>query len=154
MSKDSGYDYRQLKRNIGAVRHASGDTQEECSHYLGRSNSLLGNIEGARHNPPSLETLIRFAQRYHVTIDELLFDDFSNMKPIKSILENEELNQKILIYLLPLVSSAEALENETFKKGYELQRKLYHDINSGIELSDDSFVFTLMRTHFQFLHYI
>jgi len=42
MGKDSGYNNRQLKTNIGAVRNAHGESQGELGHYLGRSSSLLG----------------------------------------------------------------------------------------------------------------
>jgi len=107
---------RQLKTNLGIVRNAHGETQAETAQHLERSSSFVGNYESKRSNPPNFESLIRFAQRYQVAVDDLIFGNFSNTTSIKSLIENNEKSQKLLIFLIPLVSSADALENTSFKK--------------------------------------
>lgn len=58
-------------RRLQSIRKKSGVTAEEFAKQLGMSPVFIRQIEcGAKH--PSVSTLIAFARKLHVSVDELL----------------------------------------------------------------------------------
>lgn len=57
--------------NITRLRHLNGWTQEELADRIGANMSHIARIETGRH-APSLDKLIKLAQVFHVTVDELI----------------------------------------------------------------------------------
>ena len=63
-----------LGRNVRAMRHARGLTQEQLAHDALIDLTYLGGIERGRRNP-SLSVIVRIAKAVGVTPAELLVRD-------------------------------------------------------------------------------
>jgi len=59
--------------NITRLRHLNGWTQGELADRIGANLSHIARIETGRH-APSLDKLIKLAQVFHVTVDELIVE--------------------------------------------------------------------------------
>lgn len=81
-------DIKNIGGNISKLRVARGLTQENLGKQIGLTPSAISNIENAI-SYPSVDTLIRFASFFSVTMDYLLTD-----KDIK--LEELHLKSKLL----------------------------------------------------------
>lgn len=59
--------------NITRLRHLNGWKQGELAARIGANLSHIARIETGRH-APSLDKLIKLAQVFHVTVDELIVE--------------------------------------------------------------------------------
>lgn len=66
-------DIKNIGGNISKLRVARGLTQENLGKQIGLTPSAISNIENAT-SYPSVDTLIRFASFFSVTMDYLLTD--------------------------------------------------------------------------------
>ena len=104
-------DIKNIGGNISKLRVARGLTQENLGKQIGLTPSAISNIENAI-SYPSVDTLIRFASFFSVTMDYLLTD-----KDIK--LEELHLKSKLLTTEMFLKS------DKPQKCSYEIGDKKY-----------------------------
>lgn len=98
-------DIKHIGKNIAKLRAARGLTQGELGTKIGLTPSAISNIENAT-SYPSIDTLIRFANYFGVTMDFLLTD--------KDVKQLEELQLK-----------SKLLTTEMFLKAGKSQKGLY-----------------------------
>ena len=104
-------DIKNIGGNISKLRVARGLTQENLGKQIGLTPSAISNIENAI-SYPSVDTLIRFASFFSVTMDYLLTD-----KDIK--LEELHFKSKLLTAEMFLKSG------KSLKCSYEIGDKKY-----------------------------
>lgn len=114
-------DKSRLGQNIKALRKAYGETQEKLGHYLNIEKNTVSYYENGKREPDK-EMLSKIAKHYIVTVEELLFCDFTNLDSI-TIDPNAFL--KNLDIILPIVTTNEAMNNKHFKKAYDYHKKAY-----------------------------
>lgn len=105
-------DIKYIGRNIARLRVSRGLSQGNLGNEIGITPSAISNIENAT-SYPSIDTLIRFANYFGVTIDFLLTD-----KDVKQ-LEELQLKSKLLTTEMFLKSG------KTQKGLYEIDTKKY-----------------------------
>jgi len=66
-------DFDAIGQKLRAERERVGKTQEQVAEVIGITSAFVGHIERAERSM-SLDTLIKFCNYYHVTIDYLLAD--------------------------------------------------------------------------------
>ena len=98
-------DIKYIGRNIARLRVGRGLSQGNLGNEIGLTPSAISNIENAT-SYPSIDTLIRFANYFGVTIDFLLTD--------KDVKQLEELQLK-----------SKLLTTEMFLKSGKSQKGLY-----------------------------
>ena len=105
-------DIKYIGRNIARLRVLRGLSQGNLGKEIGLTSSAISNIENAT-SYPSIDTLIRFANYFGVTIDFLLTD-----KDVKQ-LEELQLKSKLL-------TTEMFLKSGKSQKGlYEIDNKKY-----------------------------
>lgn len=105
-------DIKYIGRNIARLRVSRGLSQGNLGNEIGLTPSAISNIENAT-SYPSVDTLIRFANYFGVTIDFLLTD-----KDVKQ-LEELQLKSKLL-------TTEMFLKSGKSQKGlYEIDNKKY-----------------------------
>lgn len=68
-----------LGKNIRYLREFYGETQEELAEFLGKGKSgQISDYENGKIKP-SIGDVVKIAAHYQVTIDDLRFDDYSNL---------------------------------------------------------------------------
>lgn len=60
-----------LKENLKTLRIAAGETQEQLGRLLKYNRKTVSSYENGR-TVPDLETILRIADHYGVTVDDLL----------------------------------------------------------------------------------
>lgn len=103
------------------LREKAGYTQKEMSYKLGYSENTFGKYEREDMNP-SLETLVKIADIFQVSIDSLLRDgepaylkDCRNMQEIINVLEEKGLKKTALLN----VNNWSSLSKEDLKELYD-----------------------------------
>ncbi len=105
-------DIKYIGRNIARLRVSRGLSQGNLGNEIGLTPSAISNIENAT-SYPSIDTLIRFASYFGVTIDFLLTN-----KDVKQ-LEELQLKSKLL-------TTEMFLKSGKSQKGlYEIDNKKY-----------------------------
>lgn len=130
MSNDKGI-YQRLGANIKALRLSVSETQEELAYAIGESGgTTIANYE--KGFVPQRDALIRLAKHFMITEHELLYGDYTHIKKGSRITNYELNNKQMLLHVLPIVSSEEALDNANFFVAYTAHLSLLEDIcNSG-----------------------
>ena len=100
------------RENISKLRVARGLTQENLGKQIGLTSSAISNIENAT-SYPSVDTLIRFASFFSVTMDYLLTD--TDVKQLEEL----HLKSKLLTAEMFLKSG------QPQKGSYEIDNKKY-----------------------------
>lgn len=123
-----------IGQNIKALREAYGETEEDLAKALNfTGHQTINNYEcGKRHVDD--EKKILFMNHFDVTIEELMFRDFSICKKIKL---DDFINCEAFGILLPIFVTDDALKNNDFKTAYELHKNLY-DLCDNIPIGLDS----------------
>lgn len=67
-----------ISNNLKFLRKRNHWTQEQCADHLGIKRSLLGAYEEGRADPP-LENLLKIAEVFHLSVDELVVTDLSRI---------------------------------------------------------------------------
>ena len=131
-------DSKRLGANIRAMRKAFGESQEALgvalSDALGpktnfEKNTISSYETGTRM--PNKDTISAIARHYMVSVDELMFSDLTD---IGSICIDETAFCNNIEDILPLVTSDRAMQNEHFRKAYEIHKRFYdqlHRMNFG-----------------------
>ena len=94
-------DFDAIGRKLKAEREHIGQTQEQVAEVIGITPAFVGHIERAERSM-SLDTLIKFCNYYHVTIDYLLSDtlppdDDTALTQIADILKDKSAEQQAAI---------------------------------------------------------
>lgn len=81
-------DYAAIGKNIRRYRQIRGMRQEDLAEKCNCSNSHIGQIENAR-GIPSLDMIVRIANALSVTVDQLLWENYTQpqMVYLKEIAE-------------------------------------------------------------------
>lgn len=64
-----------IAENIKAFRISAGLTQDKLASFLNGKKSLISNYENG-HSTPDIYTLIKLADIFNVTLDELVGREF------------------------------------------------------------------------------
>ncbi len=130
MSKD------QLAKNIKSLRTAYGETQLELALSIGiESPNAIANYEkGARS--PKLEIRKKMALHFRITEDELLHADFSNFRFSPNAFNDKEKMVEMALLMFPVLSSEDALKNNSFQKAYDAHMRAIESMKAGKEYSE------------------
>ena len=124
--------FYKLGLNIRGLRKFYGLTQEELALATDITKQAISKYE-IGDNIPERDILLKISRFFRITEDELLNGNYSNMKSITKMPVNDKhYNTEMFDKMLPLVSSASALENIHFKEAYELHQNLYNKILDGV----------------------
>ena len=123
------YDPVRIGANIRSLRIAYGESQEALGKVIGVGKSAI-NMYEAGEREPSKGNLSNIARHYLVSVDELIYSDFSGMNKITSldiyiILDNIDV-------LLPIISTEEAQQSQHFRKAVNRHRDIYEQLRKHI----------------------
>lgn len=112
-----------IGQNIRALREAYGETEEELAKKLGFSgHQAIQNYELGKRKIDDAKKIL-FMKHFDVTVEELLFHDFSNCKKIEL---DAYINYEAFKLLFPTFITDEALRNCDFKEAYEAHNSFYN----------------------------
>lgn len=119
-----------LGRNIQRLREIHGDTLDKLGAAIGCAKSTIKGYENGSRKPDP-DTLKTIANYYGKTIDELMYTDLTSLKKID--VQQSSLSSTVETFkkIMPLFSSEEAMNNASFKKGYDLSQRILSAFASG-----------------------
>lgn len=125
MSKD------QLAKNVRSLRTAYGETQFELAQSIGiESPNAIANYEkGVRSPKPEIRKKI--ASHFRVTEDELLHTDLSNLCFSTNAFNDKENMVEMTLLMFPVLSSEDALKNNSFHKAYDAHMRAIESMKAG-----------------------
>ena len=135
----SSKEYYKLPSNIRGLRKAFGESITDLALAIGVGNTAVSNYElGERI--PDRDVLKRIAKHFHITEDELVHGDYSNMKPMyNDAILDQQYNISMVEKILPYLCTPEALENDNFKQAFALDEKIFDCIKqASSDLADDA----------------
>lgn len=93
-----------LAQNLKYLREQKGMNQNEMADVFGISQSAIGNWE-QNHRKPDIEMIIRLAEYFGVSLDDLVLRDLRPPKPmcasnLKYLREKYEMSQEDMAQLL------------------------------------------------------
>lgn len=124
---------KRIAQNIKLLREYYSQTQEELGVFLNVSNTTVSKYENGR-NEPDADILRRIADYYSVSVEELMYGDFSYLRG--SLWKR----MNILPYLstiVPMVSSEDALNVEDFRAALIIQQREYCELQKIKEITKD-----------------
>ena len=142
---------KKLGANIKALRLAWKETQDDLAYAIGLDeNTNISYYENGKRYPKP-DIIFKIAKHYRITEYELMFSDFTDSikLPLSKKQSRENISQS-LNSIFPIKDTEEALQNHSFKKAYEIHKKLYacminktdfdeNDIDVCIELYKQAF---------------
>ena len=130
MSKD------QLAKNIKSLRTAYGETQLELALSIGiESPNAIANYEKGERSPKP-EIRKKVASHFRVTEDELLHTDLSNLRFSPNAFNDKENMVEMTLLMFPVLSSEDALKNNSFHKAYDAHMRAIESMKAGKEYSE------------------
>ena len=119
-----------LGRNIQRLREIHGDTLETLGDAIGFAKSTIKGYENGSRKPDP-DTVKTIANYYGKTVDELMHTDLTSLEKIN--LQQISLSSIVEIFkkTMPLFSSKEAMNNASFKKGYDLSQRILKAFTKG-----------------------
>jgi transcriptional regulator with XRE-family HTH domain len=119
-----------LGRNIQRLRVIHGDTLENLGDAIGFSKSTIKGYENGSRKPDP-DTVKTIANHYGKTVDELLYTDMTSLEKID--MQQISLSSTVEIFkkIMPLFYSEEAMNNASFKKGYDFSQRILSAFTSG-----------------------
>lgn len=129
------YDLKRLGANIKFLRKAHGETQSELGTAINVEKNTISNYENGKREPDEA-TLTSIAEHFMFTVEELIHLDFSGIGSIKF---DSKAFIRNLDIVLPIISSDNAMKNESFSKAYNAHKKLYECFKNE-ELDDLDFI--------------
>ena len=106
-----------IGENIRALRKRYNETQKELAEKLNLTEQAVSHYEKGKREP-DIQTIELIANHYMITPEQLIFSDF---REIEDIDLSANLNQlmKLSEVLLPTFISETAIQDKSFKIGYE-----------------------------------
>jgi len=114
-------DTERLANNIRKLRLAFGETQKELGDAIHIKDNMISYFETGERKP-SHDTIIAIAKHYGITVEELLYQDFSDLK---GITVDRFALWRNLDSVLPLICSEEALQNDSFRRAHQYHAEMY-----------------------------
>ena len=118
MAKDNESKENMLGRNIQHLRKMHGETLAELGDAVYLGNTTIKNYESGEPDPKP-QILAALAKHYGKTVDELINTDLTELGKQDFAIEGPKAMVELWKVMVPLSSSEKALENISFKKGYE-----------------------------------
>ena len=113
----------QLGRNIKRLREIHAETLDELGAVIHCAKSTVKGYENGSRKP-DLQTLQAIGMHYNKTVDELMNTDLTDLGDITLDLNSLSGMIRLINVIVPLYSSDKAMENDNFRKGYELAQRL------------------------------
>jgi len=113
----------QLGRNIKRLREIHAETLDELGAVIHCAKSTVKGYENGSRKP-DLQTLRAIGTHYNKTVDELMNTDLTDLGDITLDLNSLSGMIRLINVIVPLYSSDKAMENDNFRKGYELAQRL------------------------------
>lgn len=132
-------EYYRLPSNIRGLRRSFGESITDLALAIGVGNTAVSNYElGDRI--PDRDVMKRIAKHFHITEDELVHGNYSNMKKMyNDAMLDQQHNISMIKKMLPDICSPSALENHYFKQAHLLDEKIFNCIvNQNCDLSDEA----------------
>lgn len=104
--------------NLKALRTRHKETQSDLAKILSVGSKEIGKYEHNQRNP-SPETIKRVANHYGITVEMVLFSDFSKIAE-SPLAYDSQTSLKEATDILRFCSSEKALKNESFKEAYDI----------------------------------
>lgn len=117
-------DLKRLGANIRSLRMAYGESQEKLGEAIYVEKNTVSNYESGKREP-GRDTLTAIARHYMVSVEELLNSDYTHIGKIA--FDNDVLLGSIDI-IFPIVSSEKAMQNESFKRAFEVHKAFYDQL--------------------------
>lgn len=136
--------YQNIGKNIKALRKAFGKSQSDLVNDLataGEDNKrfdddyqfitkqAISQYENGTRIPER-KYLNLIAKYFKITVDELLYSDFTNLKFNIENSVDPEISKEYIDSFCPIISTEEALLNQDFKTAYELQKNIYDNMKN------------------------
>lgn len=123
-----------IGKNIKALRTFYGETLEELQLAIDlESKSTISNYENDPSKIPERDILIKIAEHYNITVDELINDDLSNENNIKAKDVMNLIGYKSFSELLPFLYTKDAYKNIHFNNACEILKQ-FNKNNSKNEI--------------------
>ena len=117
----------QLGRNIKHLRIIHNETLDELGSFIHCAKSTVKGYENGNRKP-DLQTLQLLSVHYNKPVDELLYADLTGLEEISINLHSPAHITELMMEILPLFTSKDAVVNLSFKHGYDLSQKLAKEI--------------------------
>ena len=135
--------------NLKSLRKAWGETQKKLAEAIAQgpafSESSISQWESGKKKPNS-DALLRIAKHYHVTADQLLYEDLSQMDAVEFRVNKDDLMQLIEV-MLPFATSPEAERDPIFLKALTMLQRLGE--NNEHSMSDNEWDLTEISKTFR-----
>ena len=129
----------QLGRNIKHLRQMHTETLEELGAIIHCAKSTVKGYENGSRTP-DLQTLQSIARHYGKTVDELLNADLIGLGDLSRDFNSLTGLIQLIKIMLPLYCSDKAMENEDFRKGYDLAQRLLEGFSKAKIMPGDILV--------------
>ena len=113
----------QLGRNIKHLREMHAETLDELGAVIHCAKSTVKGYENGSRKP-DLQTLQAIGMHYNKTVDELMNTDLTDLGDLTLDLNSLSGMIQLINVIVPLYRSDKAMENDNFRKGYELAQRL------------------------------
>ena len=113
----------QLGRNIKHLREMHAETLDELGAVIHCAKSTVKGYENGSRKP-DLQTLQAIGMHYNKTVDELMNTDLTDLGDLTLDLNSLSGMIQLINVIVPLCKSDKAMENDNFRKGYELAQRL------------------------------
>lgn len=121
-------DYSKVGRNIRNLRSAYGESALDLILLLDlKSPSTIYNYEKGDRKP-TRDILVKIAEHYRITTEELISGDFSHLSFDSSKTNRNALTQRVE-ELFKISFSPSAEQDTLFKKGYDLHIQLFRQMD-------------------------
>ena len=112
----------QLGRNLHHLRIINGEILSEVGNVVSLSGTTIKNYESGIRKPDP-QTISLLAKHYGKTVDELLNSDLTELGKLNFSIGIQEYVE-MWNTMFPIASSERALDNQDFKRAYEICRSM------------------------------
>ena len=117
--------------NLKKLRNMWNESQKSLSAWAGVSEGNIYHWESGR-TIPDVEMLGRIAAHFAVTVEQLLYYDFSDFE-VAPLPSDKDRIIKTAVSFFYRVSTIEAQKNPDFQAGYKLDKQLWKDDQLTVE---------------------
>ena len=129
----------QLGRNIKHLREMHAETLDELGAVIHCAKSTVKGYENGSRKP-DLQTLQAIGMHYNKTVDELMNTDLTDLGDLTLDLNSLSGMIQLINVIVPLYRSDKAMENDNFRKGYELAQRLLDGFSKAEVMSGNIIV--------------
>ena len=129
----------QLGRNIKHLREMHAETLDELGAVVHCAKSTVKGYENGSIKP-DLQTLQAIGMHYNKTVDELMNTDLTDLGDLTLDLNSLSGMIQLINVIVPLYRSDKAMENDNFRKGYELAQRLLDGFSKAEVMSGNIIV--------------